>query len=305
MPLLPLNKVAVIGLGLLGASLGLALKNSGVQRLGWARRKDTVEWCLEHDVIDRSAEDVAEVLREADLTIICLPIPVISEFIKQHAADFKKGSIVTDIGSDKGVIVAVGEEVLHPLQVHFVGSHPMAGTEKNGCQAAFAELYDNAEIFVTVTDNSEPSAVDTVEKFWHLLKIAQVRRLSPEMHDSLVAHTSHISHLLALALTLSVLECNDSTEEALRYSGCATGFRDTSRIASSSPLMWREIIENNQPAVVAAARKCEHIYHEIVSSIEDGDFDRFEALFARGKELRDKWMDYKQLQKKARENKSV
>ena len=106
---------------------------------------------------------------------------------------------------------------------------------------------------------------------------------------------------MALALTLAVLECEDDEEEALRYSGCATGFRDTSRIASSSPLMWREIIENNQAAVVEAARKCEHIYHEIISAIENGDFDRFEALFARGKFLRDQWMDYKMQQKIQRE----
>ena len=300
MSLLPLGKVAVVGLGLLGTSLGLALKNSGVQRLGWARRKDVRDWCLAHGAVDVIAENPADILRDADLTVICRPIPAINSFILEHAGDFKSGSIVTDIGSDKGVIVETGETVLHKQQVHFVGSHPMAGTEKNGCEAAFAELYDNAEIFVTVTPQSNPDAVDTVEAFWNLLPIAQVKRFSPEIHDSLVAHTSHISHLLALALTLSVLECNDSEEAALRYSGCATGFRDTSRIASSSPVMWREIIENNQPAVVEAARKCERIYHEIVTAIENGEFDRFEALFARGKELRDNWMNYKTLQKQRR-----
>ena len=302
----PVDKsVAVIGLGLLGASLGLALEKSGVHRLGWARKSETRHWCIAHNVIDETFDDVADVLKQADITVLCLPIPVISEFIREHAPDFKKGSIVTDIGSDKGVIVAAGEAALKKYNVHFIGSHPMAGTEKNGCQAAFAELYDNAEIFVTTTPDCNQDALRSVEDFWHLLKIASVRLITPEVHDSLVAHTSHISHLLALALTLAVLDCDSSEEEALRYSGCATGFRDTSRIASSSPLMWREIIENNQPAVVAAAQKCGHIYQEIVDSIAQSDFDRFEELFARGKFLRDKWMDYKQLQKKARENKSV
>ncbi len=291
------KQIAIIGLGLLGASLGLALKKSGVHRLGWARRSETRTWCIEHDVIDETAENVTDVIKKADITILCLPIPAISSFIEEHASEFKTGSIVTDIGSDKGVIVAAGEAALEPYGVYFVGSHPMAGTEKNGCEAAFAELYDNAEIFVTYTDKSDPAALDAVEKFWHLLHIARVKRITPEVHDDLVAHTSHISHLLALALTLSVLDCHDSEEEALRYNGCATGFRDTSRIVSSSPVMWREIIENNQSAVVAAARKCEHIYHEIVSSIEAGDFDRFEQLFARGKLLRDKWMDYKKAQR--------
>lgn len=291
------RQVAIIGLGLLGASLGLALKQTGVRRLGWARQNKTREWCIEHDVIDETAEDAASLLAKADITVLCLPIPAISDFIEKHASDFKKGSIVTDIGSDKGVIVYAGETVLKPYGVHFIGSHPMAGTEKSGCEAAFAELYDNAEIFVTETPNSDPGAVDAVEDFWHLLKIARVKRITPETHDDLVAHTSHISHLLALALTLSVLDCDSEEAEALRYNGCATGFRDTSRIVSSSPVMWREIIENNQIAVVAAARKCEHIYHEIVDSIESGDFDRFQELFARGKFLRDKWMDYKKAQR--------
>ncbi len=292
-----MKNIAVIGLGLLGASLGLALQKSKVRRLGWARSSETRQWCLQHNVIDQSADDITDILKEADLTILCLPIPVIIEYLERYADVFKPGSIVTDIGSDKGVIVEAGEKFLAPRGVHFVGSHPMAGTEKNGCQAAFAELYDNSEIFVTETPQSDPNAVQQVEDFWHLLKIAQVKRITPEEHDNLVAHTSHISHLLALALTLSVLECSSDSEKALRYSGCATGFRDTSRIASSSPAMWREIIENNQPAVVAAARKCENIYHEIVSSIESGDFGRFEELFARGKFLRDNWMDYKKHQK--------
>ena len=292
------KNVAIIGLGLLGASLGMALKQSQLHRLGWGRRSEVRNWCLEHDVIDSSAENVEDVIRQADLTVICLPIPAIIDFIKRYKQCFKPGSIVTDIGSDKGVIVSAGEAMLLPYGVHFVGSHPMAGTEKSGCQAAFPELYDNAEVFVTVTNNSCPEAVTAVESFWKQLKIAQVRRISPTVHDSLVAHTSHIEHLMALALTLAVLECDSDDEEALRYSGCATGFRDTSRIASSSPVMWREIIENNQAAVVEAARKCENIYHEIVTSIESGDFDRFEALFARGKELRDQWICYKNCSKK-------
>jgi len=292
------KQVAIIGLGLLGASLGMALKNAPVRRLGWARRAETRQWCIEHDAVDFTDDDVKAILARADLTILCLPIPAITEFIICHAQDFKPGSIVTDIGSDKGCITKVGENILHPLGVHFIGSHPMAGTEKNGCEAAFAELYDNAEIFVTESSSSDPEALDTVESFWHLLKIASVRRISPEIHDNLVAHTSHISHLLALALTLAVLDCDNAEEEALRYSGCATGFRDTSRIASSSPVMWREIIENNQSAVVDAARKCGYIYQKIVDSIAQGDFDRFESLFARGKELRDRWIDYKTANRK-------
>ena len=193
-----IKSVAVIGLGLLGASLGLALKKAPFRRLGWARRAETRTWCLQNDVIDQTADDVRDVIREADLTVLCLPIPAIISFMVSNAAYFKKGSIVTDIGSDKGVIVAAGEAALAPYDVKFVGSHPMAGTEKNGCEAAFAELYDNAEIFVTKSSQTDCSAANAVENFWRQLNIAKVRRITPEIHDSLVAHTSHISHLLKM-----------------------------------------------------------------------------------------------------------
>ena len=169
------NNVAVIGLGLLGASLGLALKKTPVKRLGWARNPDTRQWCLDHDVVDAAPDKIEDVLAQADLTVLCLPIPVIRDYLTKYASCFKRGSIVTDIGSDKGVIVSAGEALLTPYGVHFVGSHPMAGTEKSGCQAAFAELYDNAEVFVTQTANSDPEAVEAVERFWKQLKIAQVR----------------------------------------------------------------------------------------------------------------------------------
>ena len=292
------KQIAIIGLGLLGASLGLALKKSGVHRLGWARRSETRTWCIEHDVIDETTVNVTDVIKKADITILCLPIPAISSFIEEHASEFKNGSIVTDIGSDKGVIVAAGEAALEPYGVYFVGSHPMAGTEKNGCEAAFAELYDNAEILVTYTDKSDPAALDAVEKFWHLLHIARVKRITPEVHDDLVAHTSHISHLLALALTLSVLDCHDSEEEALRYNGCATGFRDTSRIASSNPAMWREIVENNRMAVLNAMSGFDKWYAHFRELIQNGNFDEFEKVFAEGKHLRDSWTAYKENHKK-------
>ncbi len=292
-----IHTVAIVGLGLLGASLGMALAGKNIRRLGWARRHETRRWCVEHDVVDGCGDNLEATLREADLTILCLPIPVIVDFTVRHAREFKPGAIVTDIGSDKSVIVAAGEAALTPHGVHFVGSHPMAGTEKSGCEAAFPALYDNAEVFVAISENTNAEAADAVAKFWRLVGAAAVRRIEPAEHDKLVAHTSHISHLLALALTLTVLDCDDPAEEMLRYSGCATGFRDTSRIASSSPEMWREIIENNQPAVLDAARRCEAVYHEIIQTIADGDFARFEALFARGKQLRDDWLAYKAAQR--------
>ena len=286
-----MEKVAVIGLGLLGGSLAMALNDSPYKTLGWTRRKEVRDEFMSEGIIDFTCDDVDKVLAEADLTVICLPVPRIMEFIRSHAKSWRAGAIVTDIGSVKEVIVNCGEMALEPVGVHFIGSHPMAGTEKSGPENAFPELYRNAEVFVTKTAASNPEALCEVKKMWESIGTSVVE-LGVREHDVLVGHTSHISHILALALTQTVLDCKPEEVDA-RYSGCATGFKDTSRIASSSPLMWREIIENNQPAVLEVAREFEKRWHHLVEIIEKSDFDALEKEFSRGKELRDGWIKYK------------
>ena len=286
-----IENVAIIGLGLLGASLGMALRGGTYHRLGWTRRKEVRDWALENDVIDETCDDIKEILGKADLTILCLPIPRIMEYIETYAGCWKPGAVVSDIGSVKEIIVTCGEKFLSPLGVDFVGGHPMAGTEKSGPEAAFEKLYLNAEVFVTRTENTSVEAVKLVKEFWKSIG-TKVVELKTREHDNLVAHTSHISHILALALTEAVLDCDPETL-VLRYSGSATGFRDTSRITSSSPSMWREIIENNQPAVLEAVRELGKRYDNLSKIIENKEYDKLEAEFAKGKKLRDAWIKYK------------
>lgn len=284
--------VCIIGLGLLGASLALALRGKAGRVSGWGRRPETRRYALDIGAIGETAERPEKLLAEADLTVLCLPIPVIIEFMRDHAGDFKPGSCVTDIGSVKRTIVEAGERYLAPHGVRFVGSHPMAGTEKSGAKAAFATLYDHAEVFVTPTPATDARALQLVCAMWEAIG-TKINRLAPLPHDELVAHTSHISHLLALGLTLSVLGDSDPKLLELRFSGCATGFRDTSRIASSSPVMWREIIEANRGPVLGAIEEFEGRFKLIKTLIEEGRFDEFEQLFGIGKTLRDKWINYK------------
>ena len=285
------ENIAIIGLGLLGASLGMALRGGAYRRLGWTRRGEVRSWALENDVIDETCDDIKEVLAKADLTILCLPIPRIMEYLETYADCWKPGAVVSDIGSVKEVIVNCGEKFLTPNGVHFVGGHPMAGTENSGPDAAFKELYAKAEVFVTKTPDSSADAIHCVKKLWESIG-TKVLELGVSEHDNLVAHTSHISHIMALALTEAVLDCDPETL-ALRYSGCATGFRDTSRITSSSPSMWREIIENNQTAVLEVVKELGKRYTNLGKIIEDRDYDKLESEFAKGKKLRDAWMEYK------------
>ena len=290
--LLKNKTVCIVGLGLLGTSLALALRGASCRVVGWSRRPEVRNYALEIGAVSATAENPAELLAMADLTVLCLPIPAIISFMKQHAADFAPHSTVTDIGSVKSVIVESGEAALTPYQVNFVGSHPMAGTEKSGPYAAFATLYRHAEVFVTPTAETAAESVALVQTMWETVGTS-VRLIAPAPHDELVAHTSHISHLLALGLTLSVLDEPNPDLRQMRYSGCATGFRDTSRIASSSPEMWREIIEANQSAVLQAIAEFEHHFSNIKQLIADGRFEEFQALFAVGKSLRDSWIEYK------------
>lgn len=285
------KNIAIIGLGLLGASLGMALDGKGYRRLGWTRKISVSQWAVAENIIDETADDICDIISRADITVICLPIPMIMEYLKKYAKYWKPGSVVTDIGSVKEVIVNCGEQALAPYKVNFVGSHPMAGTEKSGPRAAFSELYKNAEVFITVTEQTSSDAVEQVTAMWKSIGTSVVE-LGLKAHDILVAHTSHISHILALSLTEAVLDC-DETDLALRFSGCATGFRDTSRITSSSPSMWREIIENNQPAVLKTVKEFEKRWLKLIAIIERKEYDKLETEFAHGKKLRDTWIDYK------------
>ncbi len=285
------KNIAIIGLGLLGASLGMALSDKGYHRLGWTRQATVRQWALDENIIDETAVDITEIISQADITVICLPIPLIMEYLKKYAKYWKPSSIVTDIGSVKEVIVNCGEDALMPYGVNFVGSHPMAGTEKSGPYAAFPELYNNAEVFVTITEHTSLDAVMQITAMWKSIGTSVVE-LGLHAHDILVAHTSHISHIIALSLTKAVLDCDD-TDLALRFSGCATGFRDTSRITSSSPAMWREIIENNQPAVLETVKEFEKRWLKLIEIIERKEYDKLETEFGHGKELRDRWIEYK------------
>jgi len=283
-----MQKIAIIGLGLLGGSLGLALRGKEFVRLGWARRKETREEALRRGIVDESSENIEDIISQSDISILCLPIPRIIEFGEKYAAHFKKGSVVTDIGSVKGAITSPLEKALVLYGVFFIGSHPMAGTEKSGIEAAFSELYKGASVFITKTSQSSSAALETVKKFWQTINTRPVE-IGVLEHDELVAHTSHLQHIAALAITEAVLDCDPDTLK-LRYAGCAGGFKDTSRITSSSPQMWREIIEHNQPAVLESVKEFEKRWLNIIKIIENKDFDALYQEFAKGKKMRDEWL---------------
>jgi prephenate dehydrogenase len=240
------RKITIIGVGLLGGSIGLAVKRrklvvrGGVA--GFVRRQASLKDCERAGAVDFATTDLPAAVWNADLVILCTPLAQMRQRVREMLPALKRGAVVTDVGSVKAGVVRELEPLVARSGAHFVGSHPMAGAEKTGVGAASGELFENAVCVVTPTKRSNPAAVHKVEQFWRTLG-GRTLRLSPEVHDLFVSRSSHLPHVLAAALAGYVLRPAHSKQQAAL---CANGFRDTTRIASGSPEMWRDIALANR-----------------------------------------------------------
>lgn len=277
--------IGIIGVGMLGASLAASLPEERYRRIGWARRKEVGAWAVKNGVLDSFCGSVEELLKESDVAVICLPVPTIIEYIQKYAPAMKEENvIVTDIGSVKGCI----EKAALSAGIRFVGSHPMAGTEKSGPEAMVPGIYGNATVFTVPPFQPDHEAVDAVESMWRSVG-GKIMRIDSAVHDLLVAHTSHVPHIVSSALALSVLDEPDPVIREQRFAGCASGFRDTIRVAASSPKMWRDIISHNKTAVIEALNSYEERCALMKRMIQNDDFDGFEREFGLGKTLIEEW----------------
>jgi len=238
------KKIAIIGVGLIGGSLGLAIREKGLARevVGVTRHRGSLKKAKSIGAIDRGTLDPLEAAKGADLVVIATPISQISGLVKKLAGSLKSGCIITDVGSAKSKVVGQAERVL-PKGIYFVGGHPMAGSEKKGVGSASANLFDDSICFLTRTRRTNPRALKIVRNIWTRVG-ARVEVVSPRLHDRIVATVSHLPHLAAFNLASAVSSSN------LRYA--AGGFRDTTRIASSDPVIWRDIYLANSKEVAKA-----------------------------------------------------
>jgi len=267
-----LRRISVLGVGLLGGSIGLAAKSmlSGVEIVGYGHRKVTLERALEVGAIDRLAIQVTEAVEGADLVILCTPVGIFEGLLRELLNALKPGAVVTDVGSTKRSVVKLAEENL-PSGVHFVGSHPMAGSEKRGVEFARADLFQNALCILTPTAKTDAAALGAVDGFWKALGM-RTCQLSPVEHDQLLAEVSHLPHALAAAL---VTMQNDN---ALTLAG--KGFLDATRIAGGDGALWRDILMDNKDNVLASIQELKKNLGEL-ETLLSGD---------RGEELA-KWLD--------------
>jgi prephenate dehydrogenase len=281
------QKVTVVGVGLLGGSLGLALRKRGLagEVCGYVRRQSSIAECVEAGAVHGATLDLAEAVTGADLIVLCTPLLRMGELAKQIAASVKKGALVTDVGSVKGAIVAELEPIFAAKGAAFVGSHPMAGSEKMGVSAARADLFLNAACVVTPSKNSARERVEETEVLWRDVG-GRVIRLDPDAHDLLVSRSSHLPHVLAAQLATFVLDPKSPAEQGKL---CANGFRDSTRIASGSPEMWRDIVVMNRAHVLEAVKQFGAGLEEFRVLLERNDPRALEEYFKRAKELRDEW----------------
>jgi len=283
----PFQKITIAGVGLLGGSLGLAIKQRSLAKhvAGFVRREASIAECEQLGVVDGATTDPQQAVKDAELVILCTPLARMREVLAPMLPALKPGAVITDVGSVKAGVVQELESLVADAGGRFVGSHPMAGAEKTGASAARADLFVNAVCVVTPTPLSYPDAVDCVETFWRAVGASPVR-LTPEVHDHLVSRSSHLPHVVAAELANYVLSPAHPQEQALL---CANGFRDTTRIASSSPEMWRDIVLANRKNLGRVLGVFIGDLQKFQNALENGDHKTIEEFFERAKQRRDKW----------------
>ncbi len=264
------GKMTVIGVGLLGASLARACKERGLveEITGYGRNRENLEKARVLKVIDHCSTDLAEAVKDADLVVLCTPVTSIIPLIQNMISKIRPGTLITDVGSVKEPIVMEAEKLV-PEGVYFVGSHPIAGGENSGLEASTANLYQGAKCIVTPTDKTNNSALEKISALWQAVGM-QIINLSAEEHDFVFGAVSHLPHIVVYALmnTLGSLRTQDN-REVTAFSGA--GLKDITRIASSDPVMWRDICLSNRNHSLDLIDRFQNKLDEIRSTIEKGD----------------------------------
>lgn len=283
MPLI--NRLAIIGLGLIGGSLARILREKGEvgEIVGIGRGADNLRRGVELGVIDRYEHNPGAGVKGADMVFVATPVCTIPGIIAAIAPYLSPGAIVTDGGSVKEEIV-VACEPLMPAGCHFIGGHPIAGTEKSGVDASFSTLYQGKRCIITPTPASDRGALEKVTRMWQLAG-SEVVLMDPIKHDKVVAAISHLPHMVAYSLVNTVGDYDGCDENILKYS--AGGFRDFTRIASSDPVMWRDIALQNRAAVLEMMDFFSGRYAELRRIVAAGDGAGLEEFFTRSRQYRE------------------
>jgi len=281
-------RLAVIGVGLIGGSFALALKQARLasQVIGAGRSEANLRLALERGAIDSIAPDARAAARDADVILVAAPVAQFEQVFKEIASALSPNAIVSDAGSTKRDVIAAARRALGADLARFVPGHPIAGAEKSGAGAASAELFRGRRVILTPLPENAPQTVEKIQKLWAGCG-ANVTRMDADEHDSVLAAVSHLPHVLAYALVHEVAK-RENAEQL--FSLAAGGFRDFTRIASSHPQMWRDICLANRDRIVEEMDRYAGKLAQFRSLIGKGDGAALERLFAEAREARDQWL---------------
>jgi prephenate dehydrogenase len=278
------DEIAILAPGLLGASVARAAHHYGVAKrtVVWARRPEVRLQLKKQSWCNRVADTPADAVHGAQLTVVCAPVDQIVALVRQIAHALPPDGIVTDVGSVKGEITRLSHAALAPRHA-FVGSHPMAGSEKTGWEHGRADLFKGRAVFVTPLPDTDPKAAERVAAFWTALE-SDVATVEPDVHDEIVAHISHLPQVLASTLCASLAK-----REARWRNFAGGGLRDTTRIAGSDPKLWKTILAQNRDEVLRAVRAYQDELHGLERALANRDWFEVQAILERGRAYRDQF----------------
>jgi len=287
------DRVALIGIGLIGSSLARVLRRDSPETaiVACARRAETLAAVRRLEIADETTDDPALAVAGADLVVVATPLSAYAEVGRRFAPALSEGAIVTDVGSVKEAVIREMGPLL-PAGVHFVPGHPVAGTEHSGPEAGFAELFHDRWCILTPPPGTDSAAVEKLSELWRRCG-SQVEIMEPAHHDAVLAITSHLPHLIAYTIVATATDLEGTTQkEVIKFS--AGGFRDFTRIAASDPVMWRDVFLNNREAVLEMLGRFTEDLTALQRAIRWGEGDKLEALFTRTRAIRRGIIDAKQ-----------
>jgi prephenate dehydrogenase len=283
-----IHRLCIIGVGLIGGSLALALRRAGGvnEVVGTGRNEANLHKAVGLKVIDRYELNAARAVKDADVVVLAVPLGAMQSVCEQIAGSITQGTVLTDVGSAKASVVEAVRAAFGEIPEGFVPAHPIAGTEQSGVEAAFAQLYDNRRVILTPLKGTSRPATETVRAMWETAG-AIVEETSVEHHDEVLAATSHLPHTLAFGLVDSLARMGDH-DEIFRFA--AGGFRDFTRIASSDPIMWRDICISNRDPLLKMIERYQEDLRIIAAAIERMDGEALLEIFKRAKQARDTYV---------------
>jgi prephenate dehydrogenase len=289
-----IERLVIFGVGLIGGSLALALRQAGQvgEVVGCSRNAENLEEARRLGVIDRWTTDPVVACEQADMGVLAVPLGSMQGLAEALSGHWPEQALLTDVGSSKQAVIDSVRTGFGHLPRNFVPGHPIAGTEKSGVGAAFAELFRERLVILTPADETNPMATDRVARMWRDAG-ARIEFMTPAHHDHVLAATSHLPHVLAFALVESLARLSES-DEIFHYA--AGGFRDFTRIASSDPVVWRDICVANRAALLEVVERFQRDLETLREQIAAGDAAMLEARFAFAKKARDRFSEKMQVQ---------